>query len=341
MADGVEGELKTTANHAAKHGKGGEDELRLDPSQVDGVLVAHSTYTQVIQPTANEPALAVKGNPRSGSDVLQIYDSAETPVKQVSFDKDGNMVSNRSILASGSVSAGGAMSADSLTGKKGLSALFDGTTTQHSGSLTWNSLQLGNNGWNYIIAGRTAAGGGLKFVVNNKNDYSHGISPDGVEAVTINSDGKVGIGNPNPTEKLEVAGRVKDKTGFLVPVGTVVAFAGISAPEGWLLCDGALHSRATYPELSAVLASTYGGDPSNFRVPDLRGRTAVGSGTGAGLSARNVGQWDGAEKVTLSLAEMPTHNHGFFQGDLLFSECYTTRHGSNLFDCQRQWIKIE
>jgi hypothetical protein len=131
--------------------------------------------------------------------------------------------------------------------------LYDGVTTEHSASLTWNSLQLGNNGYNYVIAGRTAAGGGLKFVVNNKNDYSHGISPDGVEAVTINSDGKVGIGNPNPTEKLEVAGRVKDKTGFLVPVGTVVAFAGISAPEGWLLCDGALHSRATYPELSAVL----------------------------------------------------------------------------------------
>jgi hypothetical protein len=249
---------------------------------VDGVLVGRSTYTQVIQPTANEPALTVKGNPRSGSDVLQIYDSAETPVKQVSFDKDGNMVSNRSILTSGVVSAGGDIStskgltADSAIVKNKLSALYDGVTTDFSASLGWNSLQLGNNGYNYVIAGRTNSGGGLKFVVNNKNDYSHGISPDGVEAVTINNDGKVGIGNPNPTEKLEVAGRVKDKTGFLVPVGTVVAFAGISAPEGWLLCDGALHSRATYPDLSSVLASTYGGDPANFRVPDLRGRNRCG-----------------------------------------------------------------
>jgi hypothetical protein len=131
MADGIEGELKTTASHATNHEKGGGDELHLDPSQVDGVLVGRSTYTQVIQPTANEPALVVKGKPSSTKDVMQIYDSADIPTQQVRFDKDGNILSNRAISgasfsASGAVSAGGSMSADSVTGKKSLSVLFDG-----------------------------------------------------------------------------------------------------------------------------------------------------------------------------------------------------------------------
>ena len=65
----------------------------------------------------------------------------------------------------------------------------------------------------------------------------------------------------------------------LVPTGTVLAFAGRSAPSGVLLCDGLAVSRTTYTSLFSVIGTTYGsGDGSTtFNLPDMRGRVAVGS----------------------------------------------------------------
>jgi microcystin-dependent protein len=49
----------------------------------------------------------------------------------------------------------------------------------------------------------------------------------------------------------------------------------------------------------------------------LRSRKPIGAGTGAGLSAYSVGQQGGAEAVTLSSGEMPSHAHGLFQSTAL------------------------
>ncbi|WP_438043961.1 phage tail protein [Sorangium sp. So ce128] len=101
-------------------------------------------------------------------------------------------------------------------------------------------------------------------------------------------------------------GRVKDKTGFLVPVGTIVAYAGAEAPEGWLLCHGQTVSRTTYPELFAAIGTTY--DPSNttdFTVPNLQTRVPVGAS-----ADYSVGATGGAATVTLTEAQMPSHTHG-------------------------------
>jgi microcystin-dependent protein len=67
----------------------------------------------------------------------------------------------------------------------------------------------------------------------------------------------------------------------IAPTGTVLPFAGTTAPDGWLLCDGTEKSRATYAKLFAVIADTYGvGDGSTtFNVPDMRGVFPRGSGT--------------------------------------------------------------
>ncbi|KYG03045.1 hypothetical protein BE21_53630 [Sorangium cellulosum] len=67
-------------------------------------------------------------------------------------------------------------------------------------------------------------------------------------------------------------GRFKDGTGLVVPVGTVVAYAGSAppAPEGWLMCDGGEHSSEDHKELSDLLGTTYGdAGEGKFRVPDL------------------------------------------------------------------------
>jgi microcystin-dependent protein len=59
-----------------------------------------------------------------------------------------------------------------------------------------------------------------------------------------------------------------------------------------------------------LIGTTYGGDGQNtFAVPDLRGRSPLGQGTGNGLSTRIVGQASGSESVTLTSSQIAAHSH--------------------------------
>jgi microcystin-dependent protein len=109
----------------------------------------------------------------------------------------------------------------------------------------------------------------------------------------------------------------------LMPTGSIMPYAGSSAPTGYLLCDGAAISRSTYSTLFGLLATTYGsGDGSStFNIPDLRGRVIAGQDDMGGASANRLtgltggvdgdvlGGSGGAETHTLSTAEMPAHTH--------------------------------
>lgn len=93
----------------------------------------------------------------------------------------------------------------------------------------------------------------------------------------------------------------------LVPVGSVLPYAGSSAPSSqWLVCNGSLVSRTTYSALFTVLSTNFGaGDGSTtFNLPDLRGRTAVGVNTATYLTTlgATIGSAD---------AIVVSHNHGF------------------------------
>lgn len=93
-------------------------------------------------------------------------------------------------------------------------------------------------------------------------------------------------------------------------IGEVRLFAGNFAPGGWAFCDGSLQSIAVYTAAYSIIGTIYGGDgQSTFKLPDLRGRIAVGAGQGAGLARIELGQSGGAENVTLTTAQMPTHTH--------------------------------
>ena len=78
-------------------------------------------------------------------------------------------------------------------------------------------------------------------------------------------------------------------TAGTVPTGSIMPFAGDTPPAGYLLCDGSEQSQAQYPELFSVLGTKYGSGTYNpstnptgligygtFRIPDLRGRFALG-----------------------------------------------------------------
>lgn len=93
-------------------------------------------------------------------------------------------------------------------------------------------------------------------------------------------------------------------------IGEIIAYAGNTTPSNCLLCDGASYLRSDYPDLFAEIATTFGAmDGTHFNVPDLRGRSILGSGQGVGLSNRILGQGFGAEQHTLTETEMPVHNH--------------------------------
>lgn len=89
--------------------------------------------------------------------------------------------------------------------------------------------------------------------------------------------------------------RVKDNERIEPPAGTIVAYAGSSAPSGWLLCQGQEVSKTSFPALENVCKTNYGANTNgsggsgttHFRVPDLRGRMPVG--VGAGLGSRSTG----------------------------------------------------
>lgn len=68
------------------------------------------------------------------------------------------------------------------------------------------------------------------------------------------------------------------KGGLLMPTGGVIPFAGLSAPLGWLLCDGSLVSRTTFATLFAAIGTAFGvGDGSTtFATPNLKGRSVFG-----------------------------------------------------------------
>ncbi len=77
------------------------------------------------------------------------------------------------------------------------------------------------------------------------------------------------------------------------------------APRGWAFCDGQILPINQNQSLYSLLGTTYGGDGrTSFALPDLRGRTPIHVGEG-----HTQGQKSGEETHTLSVAEMPNHDH--------------------------------
>ena len=103
--------------------------------------------------------------------------------------------------------------------------------------------------------------------------------------------------------------------GDTLPIGAILPFSSDTIPNGWLLCDGSSFSVTSYPELFDVIGTTYGyDDDRNPKLPDLRGRVAVGKkdATSADDTEFSILGNTGGEKThTLTVDEMPSHKHGF------------------------------
>ena len=93
-------------------------------------------------------------------------------------------------------------------------------------------------------------------------------------------------------------------------LGTIIMFGGTFAPRGWAFCQGQLLPISNNSALFSILGTTYGGDGrSNFALPDLRGRFPTQQGTGPGLPPRGLGERGGANRYTMTTAQLPSHTH--------------------------------
>jgi microcystin-dependent protein len=92
-------------------------------------------------------------------------------------------------------------------------------------------------------------------------------------------------------------------------VGEIRMFAGNFPPVGWMFCDGQLLPISENETLFQLIGTTYGGDgQETFALPDLRSRVPIHMGTQAGTTF-TLAEAAGAEDVTLTVQQMPTHNH--------------------------------
>jgi len=158
-------------------------------------------------------------------------------------------------------------------------------------------------------------------------------------AITF-SDGAAGnmqvltLGNASETLQVNAGATAPEWAAGADPhgAGMVVCWAGAhgSVPAGWLLCDGASVATATYADLHTAIGYVYGGAGANFNLPNLvdvfvRGQSTQTAATG------------GADSLTLSTAQMPSHTHtatvtdgGHFHGQgLVVSGTQYRSYGSN------------
>lgn len=132
---------------------------------------------------------------------------------------------------------------------------------------------------------------------------------DGISAATqgvTNLETKI-AGQPAEILKQvqDIAQGIRTALDKAIPVGTIAMFGAERDPEGWLRCDGRLLDRNAYAKLFAVIGTTHGfTNSSNFRLPDIRERSVVGSGT-----KYSIGDKGGNATVTLSINQMPAHTH--------------------------------
>lgn len=141
-----------------------------------------------------------------------------------------------------------------------------------------------------------------------------------------------------------------------VPIGTILPYAGVNAPYGYLFCDGGEVERTKFPQLYDVIGTRYNGTEAlngfdTYRVPDLRGRFALGrhnmdnnidvpTSTGGfvdngggtptparveGIEATTLAASSGSSSVVLTEGNLPPHEHNLQLGGEQF---YAFREGT-------------
>lgn len=131
-----------------------------------------------------------------------------------------------------------------------------------------------------------------QFLVYASGGVGINTTPASGSALTVSGKAKADSGEFGPVTVSTLTASSTISGFGTIPLGGIIMWSGSvdSIPSGWILCNG---------------------QSSNGRTsPDLRGRFIIGAGAGAsGLTSRNVGETGGTETQSLTVNQMPAHNH--------------------------------
>ncbi|MDE2001480.1 MAG: tail fiber protein [Patescibacteria group bacterium] len=173
----------------------------------------------------------------------------------------------------------------------------------------------------YASAGRVTVAGNLDLVGSTGSSLTEQTSN-----TTDSVGGSLTAGNIFSAGNLQVTGNTTINgsllvtgTANIVPPGTVMAYAGSTAPSGWFEANGAAVSRTTYANLYAAIGTSFGsGDGSStFNLPDLRGEFIRGWNHGASTDP------DAASRTTSASGGATGDNVGSYQADELKSHTHS------------------
>jgi microcystin-dependent protein len=126
-------------------------------------------------------------------------------------------------------------------------------------------------------------------------------------AVSFSSDGtNLIIDKPISSVSINLTDDTYINNNHITPIGSILTYAGSTAPQGWLLCDGSEVNKTIYSRLFSVIGNNYGSpvNSNNFVLPNLEQRIPVGKS-----NSTTLGSTGGSDNVTLSTSQLPSHNH--------------------------------
>ena len=115
--------------------------------------------------------------------------------------------------------------------------------------------------------------GPVKIRQATANGFGVNVVPNSSQAADYTLNLPVALPSAQSVAAVDASGNMTFPIYQLPPVASITMFAGASAPNGWLICDGSAVSRTTYAALFAIISTTYGaGDGSTtFNVPNTQG----------------------------------------------------------------------
>lgn len=204
------------------------------------------------------------------------------------------------------IKRGNSANLDSLTLQEGELATTTDTRKLYIGNADGTKTELGQQGPQGVRGTKWWVGDFYSQMFDNANDgdlllNTSKTSPG--EVLEFND------GTWNPVTNIrgpQGPQGEKGEPGESIPIGSIIPYGNSVVPETYLLCNGQAVSRTDYPELFAIIGTSFGsGDGSTtFNVPDYRDKFVLGAGGDV-----NLAETGGEKEVTLTVEQMPAHNH--------------------------------